>query len=143
VAQRISQAPPSQGAAGPRLRLLLVAASLDGTDIGEVEWAFHWVEELARRADVTVLASSREGRKPLAEQLPGVRVVTWPEPAFLYRRFERLNAMAKPGWPLFAHRARTWIKAALARGERFDIAHQLLPQACRMPRRCGAWAFPM
>lgn len=115
----------------PRLKLLLLAASLDGTDIGEVEWAFHWTQELARRADVTVLASSREGRRPLAEQLPHARVITWPEPAFLYRRFERLNAMAKPGWPLFAHRARRWIKAALARGERFDIAHQILPQAMR------------
>lgn len=124
-------APPASPAPRPRLKLLLLAASLDGTDIGEVEWAFHWVEELARRAEVTVLASSREGRVPLAAQLPGARVVTWPEPAFLYRRFERLNAMAKPGWPLFAHRARRWIKAALARGERFDIAHQILPQAMR------------
>ena len=114
-----------------RLKVLIIAPSLDGTDIGEVRSAFYWVEALSRRAEVTVLASSREGRKPLAEQLPGARVVTWPEIRLLYTRFERLNAMAKPGWPIFARQARKWVHAAMRRGERFDIAHQIVPLAMR------------
>lgn len=113
------------------LRVLIIAPALDGNDIGEVEWAFGWVRALAARAEVTVLSSAREGTVPLARQLPEARVVTWPEPPFLKRHFERLNAMAKPAFPLFARAARAWIRAALAAGERFDIAHQMLPQAMR------------
>lgn len=113
------------------LRVLIVAPSLDGTDIGEVEWAFKWTEALSRRAEVTVLATSRIGFPPLAAQLPKARVVTWPEPAFLYQKLERFNAMAKPALPLFAHQVRRWIRVAQAQGEQFDIAHQILPQAMR------------
>lgn len=124
------------------LKVLIIAPSLDGTDIGEVNWAYHWVEALSRRAEVTVLASSREGRKPLAEQLPHARVVTWPEIKFLYQRMERVNAMAKLGWPLFAMQARRWIRNALSRGERFDIAHQILPMAMRHVTPLRGFPFP-
>lgn len=118
-------------ATAERLRVLIVAPSLDGNDISEPEWAFHWTEELTKRADVTVLSSSRKGTVPLAEQLPSARVVTWPEIPFLYTRLERINAMAKPGLPLFSAQVRRWIRKALSQGERFDIAHQMLPQAMR------------
>jgi len=122
-----------------RLRLLLVAPNIDGTDVGEAYVAFKWAEALAKRADVTVLSFERAGRKPLAEQLPGARVVTWPEPTWLVRR-ERLNAMLKPAWPLFCRRVCRWIREALRAGEAFDIAHQLMPQAARYAsplRKCG------
>ncbi|WP_138935596.1 glycosyltransferase family 4 protein [Roseovarius arcticus] len=115
----------------PRLRLLIVAPSLDGNDIGEVEWAFNWTEALSRQADVTVLATARIGAVPLALQLPAARVITWPEPAFLYKKFERFNALAKPSLPFFNLQVRRWMRRARARGETFDIGHQLLPQAMR------------
>lgn len=113
------------------LHVLLIAPSLNREDIGEVEWAFHWAEALSYRAKVTVLATSRKGFPPLEQQLPEARVVTWREPEFLYHRFERFNAMAKPFWPLFSRHVKRWLRAAQARGEHFDIAHQLLPQAMR------------
>lgn len=125
-----------------RLKVLLVAPSLSGTGIGEVEWAFRWAEALSRRAEVTVLSSSREGQPPLAGQLPAARVVTWPEIRFLYRRMERLNAMAKPGWPLFAWQVRRWLLAARARGDWFDIGHQILPQAMRHPTPLRGLGLP-
>lgn len=124
------------------LRVLVIAPSLNGAGIGEVEWAFRWVEALSRRAKVTVLASSREGHKPLAEQLPQARVVTWPEIRFLYQRMERFNAMAKPGWPLFAWQVRRWLLAARARGDWFDIGHQILPQAMRHPTPLRGLGLP-
>lgn len=112
------------------MKLLLVAPNVDGTDVGEPYVSHKMIEALSAKAEVTLLCFQRPGRKDVAAQLPGVRVVTWPEPGFVLR-FERLNAMLKPAWPLFAHRVRGWIAAALARGERFDIMHQLLPQAAR------------
>lgn len=123
-----------------RLRVLIVAPSLDGTDVGEVYSAFQTVEALSHVAQVTVLASSRVGAKPLAEQLPLAEVVTWPEIRFLYQKLERLNAQAKPGQPLFAYQVRRWIRRAQAAGRQFDIAHQILPQALRhgaLPRGLG------
>lgn len=124
-----------------RLRVLMVAPSLDGADIGEVYGSFKWIEAIAKRADVTVLSSSRRGR-PLAEQLPGARVITWPEIPFLYEKMERLNAQAKPGFPLLAWQIRKWLRQALARGEHFDIAHQMLPQAMRHGTPLRGFAIP-
>jgi glycosyltransferase involved in cell wall biosynthesis len=115
---------------GTRMKLLLIAPNVDGTDVGEAYVAFKWAEALAAKVDLTLLSFERPGRRPLADQLPGVRVVTWPEPAFV-RRHERLNAMLKPAWPLFARKVRGWLQAALAKGESFDITHQLMPQAAR------------
>jgi glycosyltransferase involved in cell wall biosynthesis len=41
--------------------------------------------------------------------------------------------MLKPAYVPFYVRARRWIKAALERGERFDVAHQPAPVAMRYP----------
>ena len=123
------------------MKVLLIAPNVDGTDVGEAFVAFKWAEALGARVDLTLLSFERPGRVPLAEQLPGVRVVTWPEPA-LVRRHERLNAMLKPAWPLFARRVRVWLTAALARGETFDIAHQLMPQAARYASPLRHFALP-
>ena len=113
------------------LRVLIIAPSLDGNDVGEVYSAFQGIKALTRKADVTVLSSSREGAVPLAEQLPEAKVITWPELPLLYRKFERFNAQAKPGLILFHRQVRNWVRNALASGTRFDIVHQYLPQAMR------------
>jgi glycosyltransferase involved in cell wall biosynthesis len=116
--------------ADDRLKVLIVGLIIDGDDVGGTYSSFKWVEALGRHADVTLLCLQRPGRTATAEQLPHIRVVTWPEPAFL-GRFERIRAQLKPAWPLFAWRARRWIAAALASGERFDVAHHINPQAMR------------
>lgn len=113
-----------------RLKVLVVGLIVDGTDVGGTYSSFRWIEALGHQADVTLLCLQRPGRKPTAEQLPHIRVITWPEPAFL-GRFERIRGQLKPQWPLFTWHARRWIAAALASGERFDVAHQIQPQAMR------------
>lgn len=112
------------------MKVLLVAPNVDGTDVGEALMAYKWAEALGPLVDLTVLTFQRPGRPDVAAQLPRARVVTWPEPAWAMAH-ERLNAMLKPAWPVFARQVRGWIGAALTRGERFDIAHQLMPQAAR------------
>ena len=115
-----------------RLSVLLVAYRCDATDVSE-SWAAHrWARGLSDRVDLTLLTTHRAGRPSPASQLPGVRVVAWPE-APRARRFERLDSMLKPGWGRFARRARRWIRAATARGERFDLVHQVAPLALRYP----------
>ncbi len=114
------------------MKVLLIAPNIDGTDVGEAFVAFKWAEALAALVDLTVLSFERPGREALACQLPGARVVKWAEPAWA-RKHERLNAMLKPAWPVFARHVRTWVAAALVRGESFDLAHQLMPQAARYP----------
>ncbi len=113
-----------------RLKLLLVGLIIDGQDVGGTYSAYRWVEALGRVADVTLLCLERPGRPSVASQLPHIRVVSWPEPKVL-ARFERLRAMAKPAWPVFCGHVRRWIGEALVRGEHFDFAHQLMPQAMR------------
>lgn len=111
-------------------RVLLVAPNVDGHDVGEAYVAFKWAEALAERVDLTVLSFEREGRVPLADQLPCARVISWPEPKWAMKH-ERFNAMLKPAWPIFSRHVKNWIRSAQAGGEVFDIAHQLMPQAAR------------
>lgn len=132
----------AQQTAERRLKVLVIAPSLDGNDLSEPEWAYRWVEALSRKADVTVLASAREDAVPLEQQLPLARVITWPEIKWLYQKFERFNAMAKPGLPLFVRQCRRWIKGALASGERFDVGHQILPQGMRHVSAFASFDIP-
>ena len=109
------------------MRVLLLAPWVDATDVGEAFVAYKWADALSKKVDLTLLAFQRPGRPSVADQLPRARVVTWPEPDW-FLRFERLNAMLKPGYPVYARHVRRW----LARhGQAFDIAHQLMPLAAR------------
>jgi glycosyltransferase involved in cell wall biosynthesis len=123
-------APFSAAQSGPRLRVLLVAPNIDGTDVGEAYVAHKWAEALAEITDLTVLSFQRPGRSTLQDQLPGARVVTWAEPQWAVRK-GRLNSMLKPAFPIFSRLVRRWMAEAKARGEHFDIAHQVMPQAPR------------
>jgi len=114
-----------------RVSVLLLAPYLNGNGLGEVYSIFKWVQALCEEADVTILTVSGSGMEPLAQQLPKARVVALIEPDILYNRFQRLNAMAKPYLPVFFHWAKRWIKQEMASGTKFDIAHQILPQAMR------------
>ena len=111
------------------MRLVVLAPYCDGTDVGESHCAFQWVSHLAERFDVTLLTLQRQGRQPVAEQLPDVNVVSWPEPS-LWRRHERLNAMMKPAYWGYYRKARRWLRD---HRQRIDIVHQIAPLAMRYP----------
>jgi glycosyltransferase involved in cell wall biosynthesis len=123
------------------VKLLLIAPTCDGEDVGEAWVAYQWARHLAERYDVTLLTYHKRGRRPAAEQLSGLRVVEWAEPAGLGRA-ERLNSMLKPGYLPFYLRARRWIRQALAQGERFDVAHQPVPVAMRFPSPVAGLGIP-
>jgi glycosyltransferase involved in cell wall biosynthesis len=122
-------------------KLLLIAPTCDGQDIGEAWVAYQWVSRLAKRHDVTLLTYHKRNKTPASEQLPGVRVVEWTEPALVWRA-ERLNSLLKPGYIPFYLQARRWIRQALARGERFDLAHQPVPVAMRYPSPVAGLGIP-
>jgi len=113
-------------------RLLLIAPHCDGEDVGEARSAHQLVSRLSEHDDVTLLTYGKKTATPASAQLPGVRVVEWPDLPFVHKA-ERFNAAAKPGYYLFARRARRWIKKTLRNGETFDLAHQLSPLALRFP----------
>ena len=123
------------------MQVLLIAPNIDGTDVGEAYVAFKWAEALSHHVALTVLSFERPGKPPLAGQLPGARVFTWPEPA-IARLHERFNAMAKPAYPVFHRRVRRWIRQAQKAGARFDIAHQIMPQAARYPSPLAGMGIP-
>lgn len=50
--------------------------------------------------------------------------------------------MLKPAYVVFYARARRWIRAALARGEHFDLAHQPVPVAVRYPSPVAGLGIP-
>ncbi len=123
------------------LKLLLIAPACDGQDVGEAWVGYQWVRCLAARHDLTVLTYYKHGRTPLSHQIPSVRTIEWAEPPGIGRA-ERLNSLMKPGYVPFYFRARRWIRDALARGERFDLAHQLIPVALRYPSPVARLGIP-
>src|SRR5262245_52808973 len=122
-------------------KLLLIAPTCDGQDVGEAWVAYQWARGLAKRHDVTLLTYYKRGRLPASRQLTGLDVIEWPEPP-LVGRAERLNSMLKPGYVPFYLKARRWIRHALARGERFDLAHQPVPVAMRYPSPVAGLGIP-
>lgn len=122
-------------------KVLLVAPSCDGTDVGEAFVAYQWASRLSLRHDLTVLSYRGAGRPSASEQLPTARVVEWEQPAFLTRA-ARLNSLMKPWYPLFYAHARRWIRQAIASGERFDVAHQPVPVAMRYPSPLQGLGIP-
>ena len=124
-----------------KLHVLAVAPYCDGLDVGEAWCAHQWVRNLAKQADVTLLTLKRRGRTPASEQLPNVTVVEWDEPGATVS-FERINSMLKPGYLAFYIRSRKWISAALAKGQKFDIAHQFTPIALRYPSPLNGFSIP-
>lgn len=123
------------------LKLLLIAPTCDAQDVGEAFVGYQWVRQLAARHEVTVLTYHKHGVLPLSRQVPGIRIIEWAEPPGLGRA-ERLNSMLKPGYVAFYARARRWIRSALARGERFDLAHQPVPVAVRYPSPVAGLGIP-
>jgi glycosyltransferase involved in cell wall biosynthesis len=122
------------------VKVLVVAPACDRNDVGEAWVAYQWVSRLADRHEITVLTYHKRGHPPVAEQLPGVRVIEWTEPP-LVGRAERLNSLLKPGYVPFYLRARRWIKDAL-RTESFDVAHQPVPVAMRYPSPLAGLGIP-
>ena len=123
------------------LKLLLVAPTCNGEDVGEAWVAHQWARRLGERHDVTLLTYHKRGARPAAEQLSGLRVVEWVEPPLLGRA-ERLNSMLKPAYVPFYIHARRWIRQELANGQHFDIAHQPVPVAMRYPSPLAGLGIP-
>ncbi|MGI8685676.1 MAG: glycosyltransferase family 4 protein [Acidimicrobiales bacterium] len=123
-------------------RLLLVAPGCDPTDVGESWVGFQWVSRLSERHDVTLLTYHKRDRKPPSASLPGVRVIEWPDVPLVGRN-ERLDSLLKPGYPAFYVRARRWVRQALRDGERFDLAHQVVPVAMRYPCPASGLGLPV
>jgi len=123
------------------MRKVLLIGIFDGEDVGEAWLGFQWAKRLAARHEVTILTYYKRGSNPLSRQLPGVRVIEWPEPA-LVGRAERLNSLLKPGWVPFYVRARRWIGSRRAAGERFDLAYQTNPVAIRYPSPAVGFGIP-
>ncbi len=119
----------------------MIAPACDGEDVGESWVAFQWAKLLSEEFDLTLLTTYKRGHTPCAQQLPGVRVIEWEEPPGV-GRFERLNSLLQPGYAPFYVRARRWIRKRLAEGERFDIAHQVVPVAMRYPSPAAGLGIP-
>lgn len=122
-------------------KLLLIAPTCNGEDVGEAWVAYQWARRLGERHDVTLLTYHKRGATPASRQLPSMRVVEWAEPP-LFGRAERLNSILKPAYVPFYVRARRWIRTALDAGETFDIAHQPVPVAMRYPTPVAGLGIP-
>ncbi|MDL5352371.1 glycosyltransferase family 4 protein [Microbacterium sp. zg-YB36] len=122
-------------------KILIIAPACDGEDVGEAWVAYQWASRLSHIYDVTLLTTYKRGHTPVSKQLTDVRVIEWQEPPGV-GRFERLNSLLQPAYIPFYLRARRWIRQRLADGERFDVAHQVVPVAMRYPSPAADLGIP-
>ena len=120
----------------------MIAPACDGEDVGESWLAFQWANLLSTHYDLTLLTTYKQGHTPPSEQLQGVRVLEWSEPPMV-GRLERLNSLLQPAYLPFYVRARRWIRKRMTEGERFDVAHQVVPVAMRYPSPAAGLGIPM
>jgi glycosyltransferase involved in cell wall biosynthesis len=121
--------------------VLLITSACDSEDVGEAWVGYQWASRLAARHEVTLLTMRQRHKPSPAAQLRGARVVEWVDPK-VFARQARLNSLLKPGYVPFYRGVRRWIRAALERGERFDVVHQLLPVAMRYPSPATGLGIP-
>ncbi len=124
------------------IRLLFLAPFCDANDVGEAYNSFVWVKSLAEHVKVTLLSLNREGQENIAKSLKNVEVITWPEPK-CFRKFERFNAMVKPGYLIYYLKVRRWIRKALEEKRIFDVIHQMTPAAMRYPSPGIGFGIPL
>lgn len=115
-----------------RLKIVLIGPTCDGTDVGEAWSTYQWAYGLSAQHDVTLLTYRKRNRPSAVPQLPNTEVIEWLDLP-LVGRFERFNAMVKPGYFRFYLHARRWLLKAVSSGRRFDIVHQVAPLALRYP----------
>jgi glycosyltransferase involved in cell wall biosynthesis len=120
----------------------MLAPGCDGNDVGESWSSFQWVQGIAERHEVTLLTLHRKAQQSVAEQLPNVSVVQWPDVA-LPATFERFQSMAKPGYLRFYREAKRWLADARSRGEHFDLVHQVGPLALRYASPAAGFGWPL
>lgn len=109
------------------LCVFMVALSMSRETTGEAFSAYRWAESLSREVKLTVATLQRADHTPLSAQLPNAEIVAWPEPE-LFKSFPRFTAMVKPGWIALARHVKAFLRREAGR---FDIAHQIMPQAMR------------
>lgn len=114
------------------MKVLVFSFVPNGADVGEALFGYKWLREISRHVELTVVCYEAQNGPPLAEQLPGVELITWPEPQYPAAA-ERFKAMFKPAYPQLYRRAARWIKEQQAQGRRFDLGHQFLPVSPRYP----------
>ena len=125
-----------------RLRLLLIAPSCDGQDVGEAWVGYQWASRLAKRHDVTLLTYHKRGRRPASRQLSGLRVIEWADPIIL-GRVRTFQQHFKPGYVPFYFKARRWLRHALARGSTLTSPINLCRSQCVIRARSQVLEFPM
>lgn len=125
-----------------KLRVLFLAPYCDGNDVGESFNSHKWASKLSEKVDLVTLALHRNGQVPLREQLPKAETHTWDEPKF-FQRYERFNAIAKPGYIKYFYCARNWIKNQISNGDKFDVIHQMTPAAMRYPSPGVGFGIPL
>lgn len=123
-------------------KVLFLAPYCNGGDVGEQFNSHRWAKALSSRIDLTVLSLHRRGQVPLAEQLPGVKVVTWKDSDW-FAKFERFDSIAKPSYIKYYYLARQWIKSELKKGADFDLIHQMTPAALRYPSPGAGLGLPL
>lgn len=124
-----------------KFKVLLIAPYYDKAIPGESWSTFKWIEGISNQCSVTVLTTHFDGWNKLESPTQADEIVNWPDLA-LPNRFARINHEMAPGYLVFYHRARKWIKHRLRNGWDFDLVHQINPLALRYPSPAAGLGIP-
>ena len=124
-----------------RIKVLLIAPYYDKNVPGESWSTYKWVQGVSEHCDVTVLTTHGKTWQQGDSPCHPVEVVNWLDVA-LPDRLARINHEMAPGYFVFHHRARKWMKRRIRSGWNFDIVHQINPLALRYPSPAAGLGVP-
>ncbi|MFO0384651.1 MAG: glycosyltransferase family 4 protein [Pirellula sp.] len=114
------------------MKVLLVCPFINSNAVSESRNNFVFAKEISNRAETTILTFYHPHWPKPSLQGIDARFIEWPDYT-MFQRLPRFNAVAKPGYFLFRHKASKWLQEALRKGEKFDVIHQISPPALRSP----------
>ncbi|SMF13291.1 Glycosyltransferase involved in cell wall bisynthesis [Alteromonadaceae bacterium Bs31] len=115
-----------------RLKILMCAYAVDNRDVGEAHLSYHWIDNITKIADVTLITmGSRLNERCGFEDHPHVRVIL-AKPRLRFVWTGAFDRIIKPDYLEYFYRARK-IAKKLVKEEQFDALHHIAPHSPRYP----------
>ena len=115
-----------------RLKILICAYAVDNKDVGEAHLTWHWLNELAKHVDITLITRGSRINESCGFEGHETIKLEIVKPKISFQWAGAFDRVLKPDYFEFFSLARNAAKKLVAR-ENFDACHHIAPHSPRYP----------